>query len=263
MLTQRYCLVQHDIDELSANQRRKDRLLKCGYAPQLFDDDDISVTVTVDTVDPFGREYRTRLIKLFTGYQSILESIDIDSVVVDCVSVDVDKLFVIPSLHSQIAELSLEQLQGRRAVCCRLIDEYFSCSTSNSANKNDKQLVAHVNKMSLLEAEQQLETEFNCQQNRNKQQSKRFLVTLQRKFFDCVLCCGDGISGCYAPNGVHAEKPLEIGLRVDAAIVSVVDEDHNTEIENAEIVFTDQGAFIYKSYTYGTCSFGDYCMTHN
>jgi len=71
------------------------------------------------------------------------------------------------------------------------------------------------------------------------------------------------------PNGAHCEKPLEIGLRHDSAIISISvlpkknqrakqteagGSDNTplasamTELENVEALFTDQGLYVYKSY---------------
>jgi hypothetical protein len=42
----------------------------------------------------------------------------------------------------------------------------------------------------------------------------------------CVGVCVDLMetflhAGCYAPNGVHSEKPCEMGLRVDSLVLSL------------------------------------------
>jgi len=63
-------------------------------------------------------------------------------------------------------------------------------------------------------------------------------------------CCGKSIVGCYAPDGDHAEKPIENSLKSNLGFISVYDTDGvqpmSHEIENAEVLFTDQGLFIYK-----------------
>lgn len=75
-------------------------------------------------------------------------------------------------------------------------------------------------------------------------------------------CCGGQIIGCYAPNGEHCERPLEvreeseiltcnvyltkIGIRADSGFLSIYDEN-GIEIENCEILLCNEGyQFIQK-----------------
>jgi hypothetical protein len=50
----------------------------------------------------------------------------------------------------------------------------------------------------------------------------------------------------------HAEKPLENALKANVAFISLFDESKESskvmgsEIENVEVLFTDQGLYIYK-----------------
>jgi len=37
-------------------------------------------------------------------------------------------------------------------------------------------------------------------------------------------CSGGGTSGCYAPDGVHAEKPIENALKCNAIFISIFEE---------------------------------------
>ena len=41
-----------------------------------------------------------------------------------------------------------------------------------------------------------------------------------------------------------------LGFRADSAFASIYDEQ-GVEIENSELLFTDQGVYVYKSYTSG------------
>jgi hypothetical protein len=63
-------------------------------------------------------------------------------------------------------------------------------------------------------------------------------------------CCGAKIIGCYVPTGEHCERPLEIGLRIDSGFLSLYDEN-GSEIENCEVLFCEEGLYIYKAYTNG------------
>lgn len=79
---------------------------------------------------------------------------------------------------------------------------------------------------------------------------KSFKVAINMLFFDCAKCCGPQIVGCYAPNGEHCERPLEIGVRCDSGIISIYDET-GIEIENAEILLTQEGVYLFKAYSNG------------
>ena len=50
--------------------------------------------------------------------------------------------------------------------------------------------------------------------SKGKLKPKTFTVKINIKFFDCASCCGSQIIGCYAPNGDHCERPLEIGKKL-------------------------------------------------
>ena len=110
---------------------------------------------------------------------------------------------------------------------------------------------------------------------RGKRERQRYKIRLQNSFLDGVTVCGDHIIGCYAPNGWHAEKSIENALKCNVTFISVYREEPTTkdsttkreknertvekerenggeesekkerkwgpEIENAEVVFTDQG----------------------
>lgn len=58
-----------------------------------------------------------------------------------------------------------------------------------------------------------------------KLRPKSFKAKVNISFLDCAACCGPQIIGCYAPNGDHCERPLEIGnsLSFENALVTVAD----------------------------------------
>ena len=51
-------------------------------------------------------------------------------------------------------------------------------------------------------------------------------------------------------NAIYEQTDLLLGFRVDSAFASIYDEQ-GVEIENSELLFTDQGVYVYKSYTSG------------
>ena len=48
-------------------------------------------------------------------------------------------------------------------------------------------------------------------QARTPLKEQELMVKINTTFFDCASCCDGQIIGCYAPNGDHCEKVLEIG----------------------------------------------------
>ena len=119
----------------------------------------------------------------------------------------------------------------------------------------------------LLTTEDSIEAKFE-EEARKPRKPVTFIATVNTNFFDCAKCCGSQIVGCYSPSGVHCERPLEIGIRQDSAFASIYDET-DTEIENCELLFTDQGVYLFRAYTnshpYDTSqvsyiSIGLYCM---
>ena len=87
---------------------------------------------------------------------------------------------------------------------------------------------------------------------------RRYTARWQCGLLNTALCCDGGISGCYAPTGAHTEKPLEIGLRVDAGFISIYEAeassvnegmDDMVEIENAEVILTYEGELMPLSIT--------------
>ena len=60
-----------------------------------------------------------------------------------------------------------------------------------------------------------------------------------------------GLEFAHAPHPLSTQKPVEIGLRADAVLLSCRDEATGEELENVEGLMTDQGLYIYKTYTNG------------
>ena len=76
-------------------------------------------------------------------------------------------------------------------------------------------------------------------------------VSLPLLFSYYLSCCDSHIVGCYAPGQVHCEKPVEIGLRFGGGFLSIYSQPEGVELENSEIIFTDQGLYVYKAYSNG------------
>lgn len=99
----------------------------------------------------------------------------------------------------------------------------------------------------LLATEDSIEAKFE-EEARKPRKPITFTATINTNFFDCAKCCGSQIVGCYTPSGVHCERPLEIGIRQDSAFASIYDES-DTEIENCELLFVEQGVYLFRAYT--------------
>jgi hypothetical protein len=97
-------------------------------------------------------------------------------------------------------------------------------------------------------------------------QTKKFVVQVHSSFFRSIaLCSNTGpLAECYAPTGPHAEKPMENALKISSKFVSIyeqrtpsqagtvaIGEMLGEEVENAEIIYTDQGVFFYRAYSRG------------
>lgn len=61
-------------------------------------------------------------------------------------------------------------------------------------------------------------------QSNRSHEKKRYWVRMNNKFFSTASCCSSNIVGCYAPNGDHAEKPLEIALKSNVVMISLFEE---------------------------------------
>ena len=68
----------------------------------------------------------------------------------------------------------------------------------------------HERKLQLLTEEERIENDMEAK-SKAKLKPLKFTAKINVKFFDCAACCGPQIIGCYAPNGDHCERPLEIG----------------------------------------------------
>jgi hypothetical protein len=114
---------------------------------------------------------------------------------------------------------------------------------------------------SLQEKEQQLLQSLQQESAKEPTSSKfrSYWVRFNNTFFRTASTSSNQIVGCYAPDGDHCEKPLEIGMKANAAMISIFEESKEkgkegtigAEIENVEVLFTDQGMLVYQLYTNG------------
>ncbi|XP_065897600.1 uncharacterized protein [Dysidea avara] len=230
-LSSRYKLFDNHIISVPRNTEDMDLLKQAGYSPLLWSKK-LSISVQTDGRCSLEENMRQTLLACFREYVNILTQMAFTHVSVDGENVKVTDMF------DEL--LSLTELKGRRAIAVKLIDQKLG--KAHEGHFYDK-------KLTLLAKEDEIEADFE-KQARVPVKPKKFTVALNTNFFDSARCCGSQIIGCYAPTGEHCERPLEIGLRCDSAVASIYNES-NTEIENCEIMFTHEGAYIYKAYTNG------------
>lgn len=69
-------------------------------------------------------------------------------------------------------------------------------------------------------------------------------VGLTRNFWDALELCGPQIPGCYAPDGIHREKPLMMAIREDNRLLVMRDEN-GREIANIECYMSPHGLVLH------------------
>ena len=138
--------------------------------------------------------------------------------------------------------LSIEELQGRRSLAVRQLE----------LSKPASDVLARV--ADLLQREEAIEAEWRQGQEVQQQSTanvKSYVVRLHLSYLEVASCCTPSITGCYAPDGYHCEKPLEAGLRCDQGFLALWDDATGIEIESIEVLLTEQGLLIYQAYTNG------------
>jgi hypothetical protein len=216
---------------LSWNKACYARLLECGYREQIWSEH-IEDTVRTDGAFSLEENLRQSLLANFSQYSQLLLQMKIRHVDVDGDIVETQKLFS--------EDLTLTELKGRRALAVKTIDSRLGPS---------KEGLFQEKKIALLMKEDEIESSIE-KQAQQPLKPQTFKCVLNTSFLDCMSCCGSNIIGCYAPNGEHCERPLEIGMRHDSAIISIYDAS-NVELENVEVLFCEEGMYVFKSYSNG------------
>lgn len=248
------------------------RLSKCGYDPIIWeydDDKEISMTVEVDLRKNIEYGHKSSLESLYGEYVDILLHIGVESVPVPDQEVPVATKL----LFSEAQYLALDVIRARKDAAIRAIEEKlgFKCNEEidtleqreNAKFSEDFEILCfYANRVrTLLRREDLIDEQYrneraHAEKGRGGEEKKTFIATLHRSLFHCARSCGSNITGCYAPDGVHAERPIEDGLKAQWGIISLYEGRNKgsttkTEIENVEIFFSDQGGYIFKSYTNG------------
>eukprot|EP01094_Clydonella_sp_ATCC50884_P025749 TRINITY_DN6893_c0_g2_i2.p1 TRINITY_DN6893_c0_g2~~TRINITY_DN6893_c0_g2_i2.p1 ORF type:complete len:836 (-),score=138.03 TRINITY_DN6893_c0_g2_i2:24-2531(-) len=216
------------------------RLCERGYSRELFYDD-VLLELSVAAPDPGLAEFARSLAECFQQYANVIPSIEVDGE-----QTNTDRLFS--------PRLTVNEMRSHRKLVVAAAYAF-----ANSLEKDDADRV-RKNVASLLHREKELEEQ---EEKRRKPQAENFLVKICSTFFSTLLCCDYNIPGCYAPNGDHCQKLVEIGARANAGVFSIyrstgkastddsndlVHEYEQEEYENAELAYTEEGMFVFSKY---------------
>jgi len=92
----------------------------------------------------------------------------------------------------------------------------------------------------------------------DRSQKRRYRARVNNSFLKTASVSGRDSVGDYSPNGDHCEKPLEMALKSNVAILSLFEmsddaekqEMIGTEIENMAVLLTDQGLLMFNLYSH-------------
>ena len=74
----------------------------------------------------------------------------------------------------------------------------------------------------------------------------KFRVTIKKDFLN-EATAGQGVPGCFNPQGIHREMPLIHALESNAGFIQVYNES-GKQVANAVLVYTPQGVYAYPGY---------------
>ena len=160
-------------------------------------------------------------------------------------------------------EMSIRQLEIRKEAVVDAIknapNNSCACNCLKDYSKQEDNI--RLEYLEKLREQKQIEISDN--------QTKKFIIRLHNTFFHSLTVCTaeGGLAECYAPTGIHSEKPLENGLKVNAKFISIyefhkknqkqplnyltIKDVIGKQLENVEVIYTDQGLFFYEIYSRG------------
>jgi GNAT superfamily N-acetyltransferase len=220
------------ISELDFNVTERAALKAAGYADAFWGEELSATAVTESRCSE--EAHKVSLCGVFRQYAALLQRVGIAKLKVSRArTLDVDD-----QLFSEL--LSMEDLRSRRAAAVRAL---------NGAGQQAEFAAVLDTVLELLVKEEGTDERMQAHKSGAPKQIV-LTATLHHRFITCAATCTESISGCYAPNGDHCQKPLEVGLRCNMAFVSIRD-DEQVEVESAELLLTDQGILVYRAYTSG------------
>lgn len=269
------------------NVALRTHLISMGYHRDFFAKN-LEIRVDVDDRRNLDDDFKASLSALYGEYLDIVKDLypSIKHITYEGADVPLEDYFV----ENHRTSFTIEDLRARRNHSIKMIDKRIK-SHANHINLQNR-------KLSILTREEGLEEKLEKEklaEGLTPPQRRRYWVRLNNSFWKVAACCGKQISGCYAPNGDHAEKGLENSLKANVCFLSlyenvsgkgkkeaapakkkrknkkkkkqaeekeaeIKEEDDDdepeedtpgTEIENIEVLFTDQGLYVFKLYTNG------------
>lgn len=291
------------------NVALRSHLVNMGYHKDFFSKN-LEIRVDVDDKRNLDEDFKTSLSALYGEYIDLLKELfpGIKHVTYEGADVPLEDYFV----ENHRTSFRIEDLRARRNHAVKMIDKRIKTHPNHINLQNRK--------LSMLTREEGLEETFEKEklvEGLAPPQRRRYWIRMNNSFWKLAACCGKQISGCYAPNGDHAEKPLENALKSNLCFISLYenrpgkaktsktsaqnnsqsnstansneggkkkkkraknkkkngsegennpqnqeilqDEDDDEpeedspglEIENMEVLFTDQGLYVFKLYTNG------------
>lgn len=266
---------------LAANVALRAHLVSVGYHSDFFAKN-LEIRVDVDDRRNLDDTFKTSLSNLYVEYLDIVKELypNIKHIHYEGADLPLEDFFV----ENHRTSFTVEDLRARRNHALNLIQKKLKHHV-NRVNLQNRKLSILTREESL---EDQLEKD-KLAEGLLPPQRRRYWVRLNNTFWNVAACCGKQIAGCYAPNGDHAEKALENAIKSNVAFMSLYEsksdggaskkrknkakkqtkpadnaakEDQSEEeeeeedgpgleLENIEVIYTDQGVYCFKLYTNG------------
>ena len=198
-LAERRARLEEFVAALPSNVRASELLLASGYSPQIFGP--LSTLVATGVIDSSEDTFRTSLFALVQKYIPLLRAEGIEKVGGKAI----DKLFDLFS--------SCDQWLSERS----LVVAALSMHHRPAIKMQLKDLLERENVLLRKDVSQD-----QPQNNQNQQQSAKVFRIRLNSTLNSWASCDKYIEGCYAPSGVHAEKPLECGLKLNNRLWSLL-----------------------------------------
>ena len=265
-LHERYFRLYEFISNFPENQTMKNQFTRdFSFSEALFEyNKPVEMLVSLELRHEMELQFKLKLIECYEEYLLLLKENNIHEIQIQGSQIPCKYLFK--------KSYSIEQIRERRSIIIKLLSRLHVANTPASDTRSARTNI-HFKIRSLLEKEKQFENEFD--ENMKKVRKKQYSIRLLSNLFDCILSCSNGFSGCYEPNGVHCEKPVQLGFQHNGGIISLSTADHTknkhpansdldlnaivsneyqrvetfeNEFENIEFTLIEQGMYIWKLY---------------
>eukprot|EP01105_Mastigella_eilhardi_P007821 TRINITY_DN194_c5_g1_i1.p1 TRINITY_DN194_c5_g1~~TRINITY_DN194_c5_g1_i1.p1 ORF type:complete len:1733 (+),score=377.66 TRINITY_DN194_c5_g1_i1:121-5199(+) len=258
--------LDNKVFELPQNVELRQHLVANGYSESLWQrytdakDGGLEVLIELEAHMNIEKNLMTALTGLFGEYLDILESLGVKELQVPNAVTSEKQAVPVARLFMHGDAMTHDELISRRILAVNALDAVATTSGRDNAAYLRSKKQALLAREDKLEADAEHQRQLQNQQDASACNGKAaYRVRLLTAFLQTCACCGRAIVGCYAPDGDHAEKPLENALKANCAFASLGLAQgsspsytaYSPEMENVELVFTDQGMLVYKLYTNG------------